>query len=215
MKININLIRDSTNGGRGKYVLRINFFFYIFTGQTNRKFMSSNREKKLNKSDVRIGIWKFILSFAVLSVVTFTCLFLFFKSYDIQRAGISREAENYMELMRRSDMLKDHVDDIYNRMSQLDMKKVENDLFLRTSIMDHVRDAKIIMGKDSTGSFKHYARLMKQIEPMITLKTKIIGVEYKKETAKRDLEVCMGKVRGVNNELRRDPTRNFTVGRKK
>ncbi|MEG0929084.1 MULTISPECIES: type VI secretion system TssO [Chryseobacterium] len=177
--------------------------------------MSSNREKKLNKSDVRTGIWKFILSFAVLSVVSFGCLYLFFKSYDIQREGISREAENYMELMRRSDLLKTHVDNIYERMTQLDMNKVQNDVFLRTNIMDNVRDAKNIMGKDSTGNFKHYAVLMKQIEPMINLKTKIIGVEYKKKTVLRDLEECMGKVGRANNELRKDPTRNFTGGRRK
>ncbi|MGU3373609.1 type VI secretion system TssO [Chryseobacterium sp. M5A1_1a] len=177
--------------------------------------MSSNREKKLNKSDVRTGIWKFILSFAVLSVVSFSCLYLFFKSYDIQREGISREAENYKELMRRSDLLKTHIDNIYERMTQLDMNKVENDVFLRTNIMDNVRDAKNIMGKDSTGNFKHYAVLMKQIEPMINLKTKIIGVEYKKKTVLRDLEECMGKVGRANSELRKDPTRNFTGGKRR
>ncbi|MGE8434486.1 MULTISPECIES: type VI secretion system TssO [Chryseobacterium] len=169
----------------------------------------------MNKSDVRTGIWKFILSFAVLSVVSFGCLYLFFKSYDIQREGISREAENYMELMRRSDLLKTHVDNIYDRMTQLDMNKVQNDVFLRTNIMDNVRDAKNIMGKDSTGNFKHYAVLMKQIEPMINLKTKIIGVEYKKKTVLRDLEECMGKVGRANNELRKDYTRNFTGGKRR
>nr|WP_315035262.1 type VI secretion system TssO [uncultured Chryseobacterium sp.] len=177
--------------------------------------MSSNREKKLNKSDVRTGILKFILSFVALSVVSFTCLYLFFKSYDIQREGISREAEAYKELMGRSDVLREHVDNIYERMTQLDANKVENDVFLRTNIMDNVRDAKNIMGKDSTGNFKHYAMLMKQIEPMINLKTKIIGVEYKKKTVRRDLDECMGKVDRANNQLRKDPTRNFTGGRRR
>ncbi|MDW9382747.1 type VI secretion system TssO [Chryseobacterium sp. JV558] len=177
--------------------------------------MSSNREKKLNKSDVRIGIWKFILSFVVLSVVTFTCLFLFFKSYDIQREGISREAEAYKELMLRSDVLKDHIDEIYDKMNQLSINKVENDVFLRTSIMDNVRDAKNIMGKDSAQSFKHYAVLMKQIVPMMTLKAKIIEVEYKKKTVLRDLDECMGKIKVTNNELRKDPTRNFTGSKRR
>ncbi|WP_228448478.1 MULTISPECIES: type VI secretion system TssO [unclassified Chryseobacterium] len=169
----------------------------------------------MNKSDVRMGIWKFILSFAVLSMVSFSCLYLFFKSYDIQREGISREAEAYKELMRRSDLLKSSVDDIYEKMTQLDMNKVQNDAFLRTSIMDNVGSVKSIMGKDSTQSFKHYAALMKQIGPMITLKTNIIGVEYKKKTVLRDLDECMGKVSRANNELRKDPTRNFTGGRRR
>lgn len=150
--------------------------------------MSSNREKKLNRSDVRTGIWKFILSFVVLSAVSFTCLFLFFKSYDIQREGISREAEAYKELMLRSDVLKDHIDDIYDKMNQLSINKVENEVFLRTSIMDNVRDAKNIMGKDSVQSFKHYAVLMKQIVPMMNLKARIIEVEYQKKTVLRDLD---------------------------
>ncbi|PWN63657.1 hypothetical protein C1631_022060 [Chryseobacterium phosphatilyticum] len=177
--------------------------------------MSSNREKKLNRSDVRTGIWKFILSFVVLSVVSFACLYLFFKSYDIQREGISREAEAYKELMGRSDVLREHVDNIYERMTQLDINKVENEVFLRTNIMDNVSDAKNIMGKDSTGNFKHYAMLMKQIGPMIALKTKISGVEYKKKTVRRDLDECMGKIDRANNQLRKDPTRNFTGGRRR
>ncbi len=177
--------------------------------------MSSNREKKLNKSDVRTGIWKFILSFVVLSVVSFSCLYLFFKSYDIQREGISREAEAYKELMRRSDMLKDNVDEIYEKMTQLNVNKVKNDVFLRTNIMDNVGNVRSIMGKDSTTSFKHYATLMKQIGPMLTLKTKIIDVEDKKKIILRDLDECMGKVNRANNELRKDPSRNFTGGRRR
>lgn len=214
-KININLNRDFTKPEQGKYVLCIKKNFYTFTGQTNRKYMSSNREKKLNKSDVRAGIWKFIFSFAVLSVVSFSCLYLFFVSYDKQREGISREAEAYKELMRRSDMLKDNVDDIYEKMTQLDLNKVENEAFLRTNIMDNVANVKSIMGKDSIQSFKHYATLMRQIGPMLTLKSNIIGVEYKKKTVLRDLDECMGKVNRANNELRKDPTRNFTGGRRR
>lgn len=71
------------------------------------------------------------------------------------------------------------------------------------------------MGKDSTGNFKHYAMLMKQIGPMIALKTKISGVEYKKKTVLRDLDECMGKINRANNQLRKDPTRNFTGGRRR
>ncbi|CAM2967872.1 hypothetical protein DRF59_10010 [Chryseobacterium flavum] len=177
--------------------------------------MSSNREKKLNRNDVRTGIWKFLLSFAVLSAVSFICLFLFFKSYDRQREGISREADAYKELMQRSDVLRNHIDHIYENMIQLSSNKVENEVFLRTSIADEVRDAKNVMGSDSTSNFKHYALLMKQIEPMVNLKIKIFDVEYRKKTVIRDLEECMGKVGRANNELRKDPTRNFTGNRRR
>ncbi|GEJ48111.1 hypothetical protein CRS_47200 [Chryseobacterium sp. ON_d1] len=117
--------------------------------------------------------------------------------------------------MLRSDVLKDHIDDIYDKMNQLSINKVENEVFLRTSIMDKVRDAKNIMGKDSAQSFKHYAVLMKQIVPMMTLKAKIIEVEYQKKTVLRDLDECMGKIKVTNNELRKDPTRNFTGSKRR
>jgi len=177
--------------------------------------MSSNREKKLNKSDVRVGIWKFILSFAVLSVVTFVCVLFFFKSYDTQREGIRRESEAYKDLIDRSDVLKQHVDNIYERMNQLNTDKVENEIFLRTNIIDNIRDAKNIMGKDSTQSFKHYAILMKQIETMLTLKNSISGVQYRKRIAVRDLNECRNRISVANKELKIDPTRKFTGGRRK
>jgi hypothetical protein len=177
--------------------------------------MSSNREKKLNKSDVRIGIWKFVLSFVVLSVVSFICVFFFFKSYDIQREGIKKQADDYRELLTRSDLLRTHVDSIMYRMDQLDINKVDNDIFLRNYIMDNVRDAKNIMGKDSADNFKHYSILMKQIEPMLALKNQIVNVSYKEQAALRDLSECRGKVGIVNNELKVDPTRKFTGSRRK
>lgn len=215
VEIKLRLNRVFTKLGWGKYVLCIKIFFYIFTGQTNRKYMSSTREKKLNKSDVRVGIWKFILSFAVLAAVSFLCLFLFFKSYNIQREKITRDADAYKELMRRGDVLKSHVDNIYDKMNQLNAGKVQNEVFLRTSIMDDVRDAKNIMGKDSADNFKHYAVLMKQIAPMLNLKNDITAVEYRKRTILRDLEDCIGKVGNANKQLRKDPTRNFTGGRRR
>ncbi|WP_370901133.1 type VI secretion system TssO [Chryseobacterium gossypii] len=177
--------------------------------------MSSNREKKLNKSDVRIGIWKFILSFVVLSIVSFSSVFFFFKSYDTQREGIKKQADDYRELLTRSDLLRIHVDSILYRMNQLDIKKVDNDIFLRNYIMDNVRDAKNIMGKDSVDNFKHYAILMKQIGPMLALKDQIVKVSYKEQTALRDLSECRGKVGIVNNELKVDPTRKFTGNRRR
>ncbi|KPE50272.1 type VI secretion system TssO [Chryseobacterium indologenes] len=175
--------------------------------------MSSSREKKLNKSDVRTGILKFILSFAVLSVVSFLCLFLFFKSYAVQREGIDRDDREYTSLMQKSDQLKAVVDEIYQEMSQHD--KVRNDGFLRTSIFDKMKDVKNVMGKDSAGSFKHYAILMKQINPMLTLKKEIVKQENRKQGVWAELQDCMGKTGVVDRELQKDPTRNFTGGKKR
>ncbi|MFC5873952.1 hypothetical protein SAMN05443633_101120 [Chryseobacterium arachidis] len=177
--------------------------------------MSSNREKKLNKKDVSLGVWKFILSFIVLSGVSFICVFFFFKSYDLQRQGVKKQADDYREMLSRGDVLKTHVDSILYRMDKLNISKVDNDIILRNSIMDNVQDAKNIMGKDSVDNFKHYSILMKQIEPMLALKTEIVKVSYKEQIALRDISECRGKIGIVNNELKVDPTRNFTGSRRR
>lgn len=177
--------------------------------------MSSNREKKLNQSDVRIGIWKFVLSFIVLSAVSFTCVFFFFKSYDMQREGIKKQADDYRELLTRSDLLRTHVDSILFRMEQLDINKVDNDIILKNYIMDNVMDARNIMREDSADNFKHYAILMKQIGPMLALKYQIVKVAYDEQIALRDLRECQGKVGIVNKELKEDPTRKFTGSRRR
>jgi len=177
--------------------------------------MSSNREKKLNKADVRIGIWKFVLSFIVLSGVSFICVFFFFKSYDIQREGIKNEADRYRDLLTRSTVLKDHIDSIFYRMDQLDINRVQNDIFLRNAIMEDVRNARGAMGTDSAGNFKHYSILMKQIEPMLALKKQIIDVSYKEQVALRNLNECKGKIGIINSELKVDPTRKFSGMRRR
>ncbi|MCU7613051.1 type VI secretion system transmembrane protein TssO [Chryseobacterium sp. GMJ5] len=176
--------------------------------------MPTNREKKLNTSDVRIGIWKFILSFIILSVVSFCAVFFFFKSYDIQRKGIQKEIDDYRNLLSRNELLKIQVDSIQYRMTLLDINKVDNDILLRNYIMENVRDAKKIMGADSAQNFKHYSILLKKIEPMLALKSQIIMVSNKEQTAIRDLNACMGKVDRVNHQLRVDPTRKFTGRRR-
>lgn len=177
--------------------------------------MSSNREEKLNKSDVRIGIWKFALSFVVLSAVSFTSVFFFFKSYDMQREGIKKQADDYKTLLVRSDWLRTRVDSIYFRMDQLDINKVDNDNFLKDYILDYVRDAKNIMGKDSASNFKHYSILIKQIGPMLALKDQIIKISYKEQMALRDLSECRNTIGMANHALSQDPTRKFTGTRRR
>lgn len=174
--------------------------------------MSTVKNQKLNKSDVRIGIWKFILSFVILSSMAFFAVFFFFKSYDIQRKGIEKEVDNYRDLLSRSGALKIQVDSIYYKMDKIN--DVENDIILRNQIADDVRNAKSMMREDSIDNLKHYAVLLNKIGPMLALKSKIIEVNNKKETAIRNVLQCQGKVARVNSELRVDPTRNFTGRRR-
>ena len=177
--------------------------------------MSTNRDKKLNKSDVRVGIWKFILSFAVLSLISFCTIFFFFKSYHTQRLGMEDEAERYDQLLGRSKVLNIKVDSIHQLLTLLDINKVKNDNMLRTQITDEIYDARSFMGADSAGNLRHYAVLLKNIEPMLDLKTKIIDVAGQKEFLRGQLMRCQGKNEGVMRDLKVDPTRKFTGRRRR
>ncbi|MDF2554097.1 MAG: hypothetical protein K0R77_3372 [Chryseobacterium sp.] len=176
--------------------------------------MSINRDKKLNKSDVRMGIWKFILSFIVLSSISFCAVFFFFKSYHTQRKGMEAEAEKYSQLRGRSNAMNIKVDSIHHLMTLLDINKVQNDIQLRKQITEELYDAKSIMGQDSIDNLKHYAVLLNHIGPMLDLKTKIINVANQKEYYRSQLMRCQGKNAGVVRELRVDPTRKF-AGRRR
>ncbi|MCX8532807.1 type VI secretion system TssO [Chryseobacterium luquanense] len=176
--------------------------------------MSSNREKKLNRSDVRSGIWKFIFSFIILSGISFTSVYFFFKSYDTQLKGIDKEVAQYRDLLNRDDLLHTQVDSIYARMELLDSDKAYNDNYLRTYILDNVREAQQIMGVDSADNFKHYAVLMQKIKPMLNLKSQIINVSFKQQIAIRNVQDCQGKSNQINNKMMIDPTRKFTGRRR-
>ena len=176
--------------------------------------MSINRDKKLNKSDVRMGIWKFILSFIALSLISFCAVFFFFQSYHTQRMGMEKEAERYSELRGRSNAMNIKIDSIHHLMTLLDINKVQNDIQLRKQITEELYDARSIMGKDSVDNLKHYATLLKYIGPMLDLKTKIISVANQKEYYRSQLMRCQGKNAGVVKELRIDPTRKFSGRRR-
>lgn len=189
-------------------------FFSYFHNPNQITSMSSNREKKLNKSDVRLGIWKFILSFIILSAISFIAVFFFFKSYDRQLTGVDEEVRAYRDLLNRNNLLHTHIDSIYARMELYDSDKAYNDNYLRTYILDNVREAQEIMGADSATNLKHYAVLMQKIKPMLNLKSQIVTVSAKQQIAIRDVQECQGKSSQINNKMRIDPSRKFTGRRR-
>ncbi|KQT16990.1 hypothetical protein ASG31_11540 [Chryseobacterium sp. Leaf404] len=176
--------------------------------------MSVYNDKKLNRSDVRTGIWRFVISFIVLSAVSFTAVFFFFKSYDTQRAGISKEVEKYENLLSKNQLLKISLDSIQYNMSILGANRVENDIYLRESIMGKMRDAKDIMGEDSATNFKHYNVLLKKVEKMLLLKSQIITANNDEQAILRSLNNCQSKDHQILGELRKDPSRIFTGRRR-
>lgn len=177
--------------------------------------MSVNRDKKLNKSDVRIGIWKFILSFVVLSLISFSAVFFFFKSYHTQHMGMKDEVRKYEELLDRSKAMKIMVDTIHYHIASLDINVVNNDIQLRTQINDEIDEMRRFIGADSADNFRQYSSLLNNINPMLNLKSQIITASNKKEFARDELIRCGEKVASVNKELLKDPTRNYSGGRRR
>lgn len=124
------------------------------------------------------------------------------------------EADKYSELLGRSNVLNIKVDSIHHLMSLLDINKVQNDIQLRKQITNELYDARSIMGEDSIDNLKHYAVLLKNIGPMLDLKTKIISVANQKEYHRSQLLRCQGKNANVVKELKVDPTRKFSGRRR-
>ena len=94
------------------------------------------------------------------------------------------------------------MDTIYYKMTLLNSNKVENDIFLRNSILEDLQDTKNIMGEDSAKSFKQYATLTKNIGKMTVFKNELINITAKEQNALRNLNECMGKVGKMNTQMK-------------
>ncbi|MFC4163079.1 type VI secretion system TssO [Epilithonimonas zeae] len=164
--------------------------------------MTTQGQKKLNSNDVRNGIIRFVLSFIVLISISLTTVFLFFKSSKIQKEQIQKELNAYKNVLSRNELLKIKMDTIYYKMALLNTDRVQNDIFLRNSILEDLQDTKNIMGADSSKSFKQYSTLTKNIGKMTIFKNELINVTAKERNAIRNLNECMGKVEKINTQIR-------------
>lgn len=164
--------------------------------------MATQGQKKLNTDDVRKGIIRFIFSFIILISITLTTVFLFFKSSKIQKEQIQKELNDYKNVLSRNELLKIKMDTIYYKMALLNTDRVQNDIFLRNSILEDLQDTKNIMGPDSTKAFKQYATLTKNIGKMTIFKNELINVTAKERNALRSLNECIGKVGKMNSQMK-------------
>ena len=166
--------------------------------------MSVYGQKKLNKDDVRNGVLRFILSFVVLATVSFLTVFLFFKSSEIQKQQIQMELNDYKSVLSRNELIKNKMDTIYYKMNLLNSNKVDNDIFLRNSILEDLQDTKNIMGADTVKAFRQYASLTKNIGKMTVFKNELINITAKEQNALRSLNECIGKVGKINTQMKKN-----------
>lgn len=169
--------------------------------------MAFKGQRKLNKNDVRNGVLRFAFSFVVLVATCLLTVFLFFRSSKIQKEQIQQELNDYKSILSRNELLKVKLDTIYYKMSLLNSNRVENDIFLRNSILEDLQDTKNIMGTDSIKSFRQYATLTKNIGKMTIFKNDLINITAKERNALRNLQECIGKVEKMNSQIKtKDPS---------
>ncbi|HZH72126.1 MAG TPA: type VI secretion system TssO [Mariniphaga sp.] len=162
-----------------------------------------------DRSNVREKILVFIAYFSVLSILSFLSLYLFLKSYEIQKNNIHVDIIEYKETLNKQQVLKSKIDTIYYQMSLVNTGKVKNDLFLGNYISQNIQETRKIIGTDSASAFKHYSFLLSKLDSILVLKNDITVISDKERLALKDLNECMGKITKVNSELSKDPTRGF------
>ena len=125
--------------------------------------MNTYGQNKLNKNDVRSGIFRFLLSFIVLAFISFLCVFLFYKSSDIQTKQTKIKANKYMEMQRVVQQLNSKLTRIIDNMANLN-NGTEGDYSNASAyISKDIKDCKALIGKD-TAEYKQYTSLIKEIE---------------------------------------------------
>lgn len=165
--------------------------------------MNTTGQQKLNKKDVRKGTLQFLLSFIILCFFSFLSIFLFFKSSEIQKDGIQTELEHYRNIISRNEILKSKLDTIYIKMDKLSKNQVENEVFLRNSLVRDIKECQIVMGEDSIREFKQYASLVKNLRKIVEFKSEMMTTTHEEQIALRDLTDCNQKVTELNRILSR------------
>ena len=153
--------------------------------------------------------FEFMAHFAILSMLIFLSVYLFFKSNAVQRNNIQNDIVAYKEILNKQQVLKSKIDTIYYQMSLLNTGRVKNDIFLGNYISQNIKQTRNIIGTDSISGFKHYSFLLNRLDSILALKTEIIVISDKERLALKDLNECIGKITRVKAELFKDPTRGF------
>ena len=160
-------------------------------------------------TDKRRAYFKFTAHFVVLSMLIFLSVYLFFKSYEIQRNNIRNDIVAYKEILNKQQVLKSKIDTIYYQMSLLNTGRVKNDVFLENYIYQNIQQTRDIIGADSVSEFKHYSFLLSRLDSILVLKDEIIVISNKERLALKDLKECMGKITKIKADISKDPTRAF------
>ena len=116
---------------------------------------------------------------------------------------------SYKAVLNKQQVLYDKLDTIYYRMTLLNTDKVQNNVFLGNYISKNIQEFRKTIGKDSIAEFSHYAFLLNKLDSLLTLKNEIVEIDAKEQHALRDLNECIDKIKKVEKDLSKDPSRGF------
>lgn len=146
---------------------------------------------KLNKDDVRNGIWTFVLSFIMLSSFSFLCLFMFYESNHKQRLEIEQKYQEYKDMQKRDMQLQLNMEEIYSRMSLISGVNYLANGDETGKILDKIDESKkLIKGEDSIKDFKHYSVLIRNFRKMIAAKENLNNLNKEVANTKIALQGC-------------------------
>lgn len=163
--------------------------------------MKQYGQKKLNQKDVSRGIRNFILSFLLLTAVTFSAVFFLFKSSAAQGDNIVKEMDDYRNIVERNRMLTAKLAEIETNMELVGSENIANSEALQDRLLLSIKECKAVIGADSASAFKHYSILLEDMNAMMNQKALLLNLSSNESNAKRDYENCVGKVEKIQKAL--------------
>lgn len=132
--------------------------------------MKKYGQKKLNQKDVNTGIRNFVLTFLLLTAISFSAVFFLFKSSAAQGDNVVKRMEEYRSIIERNKMLSEKLSEIEMNMELIGSENITNTPALTDHIIANIKECKAVIGEDSASAFKHYSILLEDMSAMMNQK---------------------------------------------
>lgn len=167
--------------------------------------MKKYGQKKLNQKDVNTGIRNFVLTFLLLTAISFSAVFFLFKSSAAQGDNVVKRMEEYRSIIERNKMLSEKLSEIEMNMELIGSENITNTPALTDHIIANIKECKAVIGEDSASAFKHYSILLEDMSAMMNQKTLLLNLSNNERNAKRDYDDCMQRVGRIDKALSTNP----------
>lgn len=171
--------------------------------------MNSGQEK-LNKKDVRSGIWTFILSFIILSGFSFLCISMLFESSKRQSFSIEEDMKHYKDFKNNDIYIQGKMNSIFNQMIQISNDNYYGNDKNISLIKERKREIIEEINKDTIKNYKHFSLMLDNIDKMIELKQQIQGLNYEIYGMRQSINDC---IKLKNKKIQRAKEDVVPVGR--